>query len=474
MGKHGCTRPFDELQMLSWIVFPLFVTAFGCLAIPPLPLSLQLVLSIPFGLIVLTLFIFAGKTTLSDSGDPQVYYGMTQRRRKEQDQEDVTAWQEYTVEGSKKCHVCKVHRQPLSEHCRICNKCIETFDHHCKWLNNCIGSQNYRSFFWTLSMATLQTSCHLLIVVCELIVYGATTEFQTNVLQSMTLVDPKNGDIIWLIIQIIIALILFIFTYMLFDLWKFHLNLIRHDETTFDYFKNQNKRKLLKDARQKQQQQEVGGGGGGAVFPADFDEVEVRQGTRCAAIFFPCCPLGAPNKMPKWTLTTTREKVAHEKGMERGVEKEMKNRKEKGVERGMEKGMEKRKEEQADIKHVVRPAANVVVGQKGTCDKEDDDKKDDDKKDDIRKPQGTTSSSSTMVSSGRRNGTPSPVTVEFKTSSDTSSEEGHRRGVSTALGLSGVVVQEARQKDQMITMKLDWMLENNKHAIIYTLHVESE
>lgn len=460
MGKHGCTRPFDELQMLSWIVFPLFVTAFGCLAIPPLPLSLQLVLSIPFGLIVLTLFFFAGKTTLSDSGDPQVYYGMmmTQRRRNEQDQEDVTAWQEYTVEGSKKCHVCKVHRQPLSEHCRVCNKCIETFDHHCKWLNNCIGSQNYLFFFWTLSMATLQTSCHLLIVVCELIVYGATTEFQTSVLQSMTLVDPASGDIVWLILQIIFALILFIFTYLLFDLWKFHLNLIRNDETTFDYFKNQNKRRLRKDAlqkqqrqRQRQQQQEVGGGGGGggAVFPAEFDEVQVRQGTICAAICFPCCPLGAPNKMPKWTLTRAREKATNEKGMERGV---------------VVRGIETRKEEQADTKHVVQPAANVILGQKGTWDQEDGDKKDD-----SRKPQGTTSLSSTMVSSGRRNGTPSPVTVEFKASSD----EG-RRGVSSALGLPGVVVQEARHEDQMITMKLDWMLENNKHAIIYTLHVENE
>ena len=139
MPKHGCTRPFDELQMISWVVFPLFVVAFSCLCVPPLPLFAQCLLSIPFGLVVVGLFYFAAKTTLSDSGDPQVYYG----HQLQKDPEKHIHWTSYCVEGSKKCHVCKVHRQPLSEHCRVCKKCVETFDHHCKWLNNCIGSQNY-------------------------------------------------------------------------------------------------------------------------------------------------------------------------------------------------------------------------------------------------------------------------------------------------------------------------------------------
>jgi palmitoyltransferase len=424
MSRHGCTRPFDELQILSWVVFPLFVVAFGCLAVPPLPLSLQLVVSIPFGVVVLGLFAFAGKTTLSDSGDPQVYYGMQRRS----DQEEV-AWETYAVEGSKKCHVCKVHRQPLSEHCRVCNKCVETFDHHCKWLNNCIGSRNYRIFFWTLSLATLQTSCHFLIVVSELVVYGAVTGFQTSVTESMTLI-PGGGDLVWLVLQIILALLLGVFAYLLFDLWKFHINLIRNDETTFDYFRNQNKRELLKRTRH-QEVGDAGAGAGGAVFPAEFDGVGVRQGTICAAMCFPCCPLGAPNKMPKWKLT--RE------GEGRKEEEEEKN-----------EGENKKGEK----KIALQPAASAV-GQQANSDKVDA----------TRDPLGTELQHPSMVSSGS---TQSPVTVEFQSSS-----ERGRRGVSTALGLPGVVVREARSEDGIIKMKLDWTLANNKHAVVYTLHVES-
>ena len=326
MGKHGCIRPFDELQIISWIVFPIFVIAYGCLVAPPLSLTIQVPISILFGTIVLFLFIAASKTTLSDSGDPQVYYGIQQL----QDPERNTHW---WVEGSKKCHVCKVHRQPLSEHCRVCNKCVETFDHHCKWLNTCIGSQNYQIFFTTLSLATLQVSLHFCLIVVQLIAYGASTNFQDQVQISMNATLGESGHIVWLILQCIVCVLLGIFSYLLFDLFKFHIGLIRHDDTTFDYFKNQNRRQRSINLRKKQQQQQEGGNrnnvneggfggvgvgagnigsvGKGAVFPADFEtELDtIRQGTICAAVCFPCFPSGAPNKISKdWKIPNAKGK----------------------------------------------------------------------------------------------------------------------------------------------------------------------
>ena len=107
-------------------------------------------------------------------------------------------WTSYCVEGSKKCHVCKVHRQPLSEHCRVCKKCVETFDHHCKWLNNCIGSQNYYGFFVTLTLATLQVCSHFIVVLGELIAYGASTTFQTSVVVATR---NSGGEVVWLVLQ---------------------------------------------------------------------------------------------------------------------------------------------------------------------------------------------------------------------------------------------------------------------------------
>ncbi|XP_005403711.1 PREDICTED: probable palmitoyltransferase ZDHHC1 isoform X3 [Chinchilla lanigera] len=49
------------------------------------------------------------------------------------------------------CNLCDVDVSARSKHCSACNKCVCGFDHHCKWLNNCVGERNYRS--WVLTAA---------------------------------------------------------------------------------------------------------------------------------------------------------------------------------------------------------------------------------------------------------------------------------------------------------------------------------
>ncbi|NXT64848.1 ZDHC1 palmitoyltransferase, partial [Chaetops frenatus] len=61
------------------------------------------------------------------------------------------------------CHVCDVDVSAKSKHCGTCNKCVCGFDHHCKWLNNCVGERNYWLFLNSVLSAILGLGLLLLI-----------------------------------------------------------------------------------------------------------------------------------------------------------------------------------------------------------------------------------------------------------------------------------------------------------------------
>ncbi|NWX28318.1 ZDHC1 palmitoyltransferase, partial [Notiomystis cincta] len=61
------------------------------------------------------------------------------------------------------CHVCDVDLSAKSKHCGTCNKCVCGFDHHCKWLNNCVGERNYWLFLNSVLSAILGLGLLLLV-----------------------------------------------------------------------------------------------------------------------------------------------------------------------------------------------------------------------------------------------------------------------------------------------------------------------
>ncbi|NWR49192.1 ZDHC1 palmitoyltransferase, partial [Regulus satrapa] len=61
------------------------------------------------------------------------------------------------------CHVCDVDVSAKSKHCGTCNKCVCGFDHHCKWLNNCVGERNYWLFLNSVLSALLGLGLLLLV-----------------------------------------------------------------------------------------------------------------------------------------------------------------------------------------------------------------------------------------------------------------------------------------------------------------------
>ncbi|NXD25109.1 ZDHC1 palmitoyltransferase, partial [Spelaeornis formosus] len=61
------------------------------------------------------------------------------------------------------CHVCDVNVSAKTKHCGTCNKCVCGFDHHCKWLNNCVGERNYWLFLNSVLSAILGLGLLLLV-----------------------------------------------------------------------------------------------------------------------------------------------------------------------------------------------------------------------------------------------------------------------------------------------------------------------
>lgn len=51
------------------------------------------------------------------------------------------------------CTTCNVYRPHLTSHCAKCKGCVLERDHHCTWLANCIGKNNYKKFYFHLTIS---------------------------------------------------------------------------------------------------------------------------------------------------------------------------------------------------------------------------------------------------------------------------------------------------------------------------------
>ena len=132
---HGFTWPFDSLQVMSWVIFPMFVVLFFVFNGPCLRYPENIAVSTVWGVIAAVAVTLNVLAVRSDATDPGV-------RTKVDDLMEVNCPEDKTS-----CCICKAFVDKSSKHCRKCNKCVVGFDHHCKWLNNCVGARNYR---WSL------------------------------------------------------------------------------------------------------------------------------------------------------------------------------------------------------------------------------------------------------------------------------------------------------------------------------------
>lgn len=146
------------------------------------------------------------------------------------------------------CNLCNVDVSARSKHCSACNKCVCGFDHHCKWLNNCVGERNYRLFLHSVASALLGV---LLLVLVATYVF---VEFFVNPMQLRTnhhFEVLRNHTDVWFVflpaapvetqapailaLAALLILLGLLSTALLGHLLCFHIYLMWHKLTTYEY-----------------------------------------------------------------------------------------------------------------------------------------------------------------------------------------------------------------------------------------------
>ncbi|XP_045193482.2 palmitoyltransferase ZDHHC1-like [Mercenaria mercenaria] len=250
---NGWTLPPHPLQVAAWIVLILFAVFYFVCFVPALHQSWQPVGYIVPGLSLLAHLLCHIVGCTIDPADPSVLKKKYPKKRFDRTQH------KHVIENCH-CYICQVDVESKSKHCSICNKCVSEFDHHCKWLNNCVGGRNYRWFLATLVTAIIAL---LLTVVVALVEFIAYYTDQTNraILQpyrdlnsSLEYTEAEltifyqpvvhNGWLAMLGVYFILGIIAI---GLLVHLFGFHLYLIHHKLSTYDYIVKQRDREKHTD-----------------------------------------------------------------------------------------------------------------------------------------------------------------------------------------------------------------------------------
>ncbi|KDO32586.1 hypothetical protein SPRG_03060 [Saprolegnia parasitica CBS 223.65] len=248
MRTNGWQAPFDLLQVVAWVTFPVLLGGFFAFYVPFLPATLAIVLGVIYGTNGVLIMVLAGLCTYINPADRNI---LTEAELSPAQITDDLLY----------CNVCTKYVDKRSRHCRLCEKCVATFDHHCKWLNNCVGAHNYRYFFVLICSTLVFTMFQLAVGVylfatsfadpTSITSNGAATYgCKDGTPASGTNVCTNDGYMFPLVaVKILLGLysaFLVPSTVSILQLVIFHIKLCRNGSTTYDYIVEQRRAKIAR------------------------------------------------------------------------------------------------------------------------------------------------------------------------------------------------------------------------------------
>uniref|UniRef100_A0A7S4KCH1 Palmitoyltransferase n=1 Tax=Odontella aurita TaxID=265563 RepID=A0A7S4KCH1_9STRA len=164
MRENGLQRPFNSMQIGTWVLLPTLLLQFLLFVSPVLPLAASIPCTLLFFLCAFVASYFAYLTCKTNPIDERLARHL---RRQEEAKNGGGAKDEAPPENedesdeTKFCWICQCSVCDHAMHCKFCDKCVSNFDHHCLWLNTCIGSPNYQFFFKTVVATFFFVLVHL-------------------------------------------------------------------------------------------------------------------------------------------------------------------------------------------------------------------------------------------------------------------------------------------------------------------------
>eukprot|EP01039_Chlorochromonas_danica_P009853 gene9853-10899_t len=243
--RTGFDFPWDPLQVVTWLLFPLIVSHYFAFLFFMLWDDIsKIVISVIYGVCALALAVSVCLTCFIDPAD-NALCGYAHR----EGQEEIF------------CYFCEVNVHASSKHCRFCDKCVLRFDHHCKWLNTCIGKKNYAWFLVVIVAALLLTSINLgvsIAITIDAFISPHAILHRTNHVNDAPSHLQSAFSIEFIKAMALISSVIFAAVVaMILQLVSFHIMLICKGSTTYDYIVLQQKKARDREAHRLQKEVEL-------------------------------------------------------------------------------------------------------------------------------------------------------------------------------------------------------------------------
>jgi hypothetical protein len=263
---NGFQKPYNPMQIGTWILLPILLFQFLFFASPILPLAASVPCTIALFACGWCTAYYAYKCCGTDPIDERLRRHLNQVEGVDANggngndtidtAVDHQSRQHPTNGGGvdegpiKFCWVCGIDVHELSMHCKFCDKCVSKFDHHCHWLNTCVGKANYDYFFKTVG------STLALVVVHGGVLAGVVVTFFVQFMQERTgsgpggaILDRANdwfGADIGLVVagvNVFFLIVDGVCASLIGQLFLFHIRLRHEGITTYSYIVRDGQRK---------------------------------------------------------------------------------------------------------------------------------------------------------------------------------------------------------------------------------------